>query len=57
MVARIARVTRTDGVVIFWNASLAGILNKDKHYKVRIVERDFITDEVITYPFYFTFND
>ena len=57
MVARISRVTRTDGVVIFWHASLAGILNKDEHYKVRIVERDFVTDKVITYPFYFTFND
>lgn len=54
----IARVTKTtSGMVLYLCPSLSGLLEKDPLFKKRIVERDRVFGEVVSYPYYFRFND
>ena len=54
----IARVTKTtDGMALYLCPSLSGLLEKDPLFKKRIVERDWVFGEVVSYPYYFRFND
>ena len=54
----IARVTKTtDGNTLYLCPSLAGLLEKDPLFKKRIVERDWVFGEVVSYLQYFRFND
>ncbi len=54
----IARVTKTvDGKAIYLCPSLARILKEDQLFKIRIVERDWVFGEVVSYLHYFRVND